>query len=385
MTSDRFIIFTVYPWFQKLLTYHGFTIQATTAKPDLWGGYHHKIKGFDHYNYLLDINRCFSRWPARDIFDRTRSIKMPFRIGSTEAWVPPNDHGATLTDCLVTRAKMIDQDYDCVNIMWSGGIDSTAMLVAFLQLPQRRSNLRVFYMIDSIKENPGFFLRLSQMQEIEMIEIGGRVWLEGNFQGCTVGAGVCDDLTASLDKSFFDKLGYRGLQANWKDYFWNCNPDADFLEFCEHYFRLSGRPIDSLLEARWWFYFSCKLYERQIQFNRDPVHDPTIDFYYDPLLIAYFYHNTHRLIESDRFECYKLELKEFIHAFYPDNHYLKYKEKYNSGNLVALDRKRNILQDSRAIMILDDNTVISTPNLPFLREKDYRSKYHRSLDILFNT
>jgi len=48
-----------------------------------------KIKGFDHYNHLVDINSLFSTHPFGDPVDRTQTVKQPFAFAVPRPWQKP--------------------------------------------------------------------------------------------------------------------------------------------------------------------------------------------------------------------------------------------------------------------------------------------------------
>ena len=50
------IVKTSWPYFQKLLQYHGLEYYPTTERPNWWSGNQQKIKGFSEYNNLLNTN-----------------------------------------------------------------------------------------------------------------------------------------------------------------------------------------------------------------------------------------------------------------------------------------------------------------------------------------
>jgi hypothetical protein len=204
--------------FSKNLEYYNLIISPTYHDPCIWGGDQVKIEGFPEYNFLLDINSCFSSRPGGLVRDRTNSIKFPYMVESSEQWIIPINQ-ISLEDCFAMRVRDIESKFSVVNLFWSGGIDSTSMVVAWLKNANPITKIRILYSLDSIKENTSFFLHLREIKNIELIEMGGVFFYRNLLDGAEVSGGAGDDLTASIDKSFFEKYGWWTLQSPWKTFF----------------------------------------------------------------------------------------------------------------------------------------------------------------------
>jgi asparagine synthetase B (glutamine-hydrolysing) len=146
-----------------------------------------------------------------------------------------------------------------INLMWSGGIDSTCMVNAFLANSRDRAQLRVLYSPYSYYEHPQY-LEFLKSNRIETQDISGDVYRKIHFDGIFVTGDGGDELNASMDESFLEKYGHSVLSQSWKDFFWSRTQDSDFLDFCEIYFSRSQLDIQTVLQARWWFYAKSKLW-----------------------------------------------------------------------------------------------------------------------------
>lgn len=373
---------TTWPYFQKFLSYHGMKFEPTYAHPSIWGGDQQKFPGYKDYNFLTDINLCFSDRPGGLVRDRTGTIRFPFLTQCADDWHIPNQN-PELEQCFFSRVKDIESRHSTVNLLWSGGIDSTAMVVAWLRFTSGQTRVRIFYSIDSIKENVEFFLHLKTVNSIELIEIGGSVFYQNDLDGVEISGGSGDDLTASIDESFYQVHGWRGLHSSWKDFFWKNKPDLDFIDFCEKWFAESGQEITTVLQARWWFYLNKMT---PAGTNRVAVKSHTMaeTFYLDPMFLAHFYHRIESLIPSPFWTSYKISFKNFIFDYFPDQHYRDNKCKENSGGYTVFGSKARLLQRNEEILSLSDGTAVRTDNLPFLSQIEYRNKYGNTLDYLFN-
>jgi hypothetical protein len=377
------ILNATWPYFQKFLVYHGLEITPMFEHAGIWGGDQQKVSGFTDYNFLLDINRCFSNRPGGLVRDITGTVKFPFLTEPGLLWQTPVYNPSSLENCFFERVKQIEQQHQVVNLMWSGGIDSTAMVVAWLQYADQNTHIRIMYSIDSIKENTDFFMHLQTVDRIELVEIGGTVFYNNEFDGVEITGGGGDDITASVDQSFFEKHGWRTLQSKWQDFFWKQHADQNFIDFCERWFSASGREISTVLEARWWMYLNKltpSVTVAKIVKKQNPA---AISFFSDPQLVAYFYYRIDALFPTMSWHSYKQDFKNFIYKYHPDKHYQKNKCKVNSGGYKIFGDKSAILTGQESICVLSNLESIRTDHLPFLSKYEYRKKYGNSLDYLF--
>lgn len=365
-------------YFKKILSYHSV---------DFTGDCQFKVRGFDKHNWLIDVNQCFSTAPSGDIIDRTNTVTHPWKLYQDRPWIVPQANKLTLDQCFEHKVNQLVNTNQNLNLLWSGGIDSTAMLVGFLKHCNNLDQIRVLYSTNSIKENPFFYLLLQKNPKIQLIELGGDTYLNQTLDGLFITADGADDITASLDQSFFDEIGYTGLHKPWQDLFFEKTKNVEFINFCEEYFKLSGRDITTVLESRWWFYTGCKIQKFPRQMNGF-CHDyqPFVIGFYDCYEFEHYaFFNMDLIIPNNNYKSYKQFLKDYIYEYDRNLDYCTQKEKVNSTQVSLYKVKKMILQSSQYIMILSDGTRIRTDNLPFLSEREYRKKYSDSLDYLFNT
>jgi len=374
---------TEWPYFQKLLQYHKFEYEPLSNDSNLWSGGLQKIKGFSDYNFLLDINLCFSSKPSNDVKDRTGQTLMPFKIQSN-LWTLPTSKPQNIEECLDARVLDLISYGKKINLFWSGGIDSTAMLVAFLKRQETHSRLRVIHTINSRKENPYFFLLLAQYPKIELLEVGGDFYMKNILDGLFVHAGAGDNLLASIDQTWWENLGPAKGNQLWKDYLLQKNKSIDFINRCEEFFSRSGRDINTIVEARWWYYLICKFMHSHKSMLLQSSDQQMTSFFDFKLFEDYMYYNTDKIIPGSNYSSYKTFLKDYIFEFDKNKHYNQYKCKENSGQIMLYTIKKHILDDTRPIMWLSDGTRISVDSLPFLTELSYRNKYGNTLNYLFN-
>jgi hypothetical protein len=371
------LIYNTTSYFKNLLTYHDIEFSGESQ---------YRVTGFDRYNSLVDTNACFSTSPSGDIVDRTNTIKMPWNMWVQRPWIVPVEQPGTLDECFQQRVNELLSTGQQLNLFWSGGIDSTSMLVGFLNHCSNLKQIRVLYSTNSIKENPNFFLILEQHPNIEMVEFSGDVYLEQDLDGLFISADGADDITASLDDSFYARVGYQGLQSLWPDYFYKQTGNSDLIDSFDQFCQASGRTIYTILEARWWFYTATKIQKFPSSLSGAlQDHQPLPIGFYDCYVFEhYMFYNLDKIIPNKNYNSYKQFLKDYIYKYDRNTDYQANKQKVTSEQLNLYKNKKQILQNKQYIMLLSDGTRIRTPNLPFLSKKEYRQQYGDKLNYLFN-
>ena len=338
-----------------------------------------RVDGFDRYNNFIDLNAVFSSQPAGDPVDRTSTVTGPFAFAVQRPWQAPTFNG-DLEQVFENRVKTLVDSGENLNLCWSGGIDSTSMVVAFLKHAKNIDQLRVCYCTYTLYENRDFFEFLTKnYPTLEMLDISGDVYLDTVFDGIMVNGHGGDEFTASLDESFFDAVGYEGLNKSWR----SLVTDPALEEFCVEFFALAQRPIETVLEARWWFYAATKT---QIFAPHDSTFTSTAStsaFYDCQEFEDYMWHNTDKIITSDNYASYKQFLKKYIYDFDRNHTHYTLARKSNSRQFTWYNQKKTELLAQQWIAYLEDGTAIRTPNLPFFSEIEYREKYGDSLEYLF--
>lgn len=338
------------------------------------------VKDFDEYNHLIHLNSLFSTFPRGDPVDRTQTIKGPFNFGVLRPWAPPIE-SVSFEQTMHNRVTEFVTTNQQLNLFWSGGIDSTCLVAGFLKNTTHLDQLRVLYTPFSVYENREFFEYLqTNYPTLDMVDISGDVYIDTVFDGIMINGHGGDEFTASLDESFFDTVGHSGLHKPWQDLV----TDPTLQEFCTEYFALAGRPIETVLEARWWFYALTK---SQVYNPQDSMltNATTSAFFDCKQFEDYMWHNTHKIIEGESYNTYKQFMKQYIYSLDRNDSYLTAGKKTNSPQLIWYRDKKLTLLNQYWIALLTDNTVIKTPSLPLFSKLEFDRTYGDSLDYLFNT
>lgn len=340
-----------------------------------------KVPGFADHNKLIDLNALWSTNPRGEPVDRTRTVTSPANYQVLRPWRKPTSC-YSLEQVFEHRVKYYCHQPEKINLFWSGGIDSTSMVVGFLNHCDHVDQLRLIYSPFSVYENRPFmdFLR-KNFPKLEMLDISGDVYLTTHLDGVVVTGHGADEFTGSLDESFVDTVGVDGLHQPWREYI-----DSTLVDFCDEYFALAGRPIDTILEARWWYYAITKSQVFPVTVNsfmNNSTDATDSGFFNCNEFEDYMYFNTDKLI-GNTYTTYKQFLKQYIHNFDHNQDFLHNGRKVNSMQMPLYQNKIMALQNQYWIFKLANNTVIRTKNLPFLSQLEFDAEHGSSLDYLFN-
>jgi len=348
-----------------------------------------RLPDYESHAMIIDINSVFSSDPRYEPVDRTLQTQAPYRTHVTRPWQVPKQQW-TLDLALQRRADQLITTGKKINVFWSGGIDSTTAVTALLQNVPDLSQLRILYSPYSTYEHPGYLDFLKKFSKVEIIDISGERYLTDQFDGIFVTGDSGDELNASIDQSFYEQHGFEGLQTPWKDFFYKKFANHSFIDFCEQHFAASKRPIETVLEARWWFYATCK--QRSILnlrlpwfFNHnDFVPEDLVGFFDCEAYEKYVYWNVSAVIDKKGYQTWKQPLKDYCFAFDSMHEWHVNKSKTHSNQLSSYLAKKTALNDHRWIAVLTDGKRIQTPSLPVLTRLELYSAHAEFLDRIFN-
>jgi uncharacterized protein YeaC (DUF1315 family) len=226
--------------------------------------------------------------------------------------------------------------------------------------------------------------------DIELIDISGDIYLNMVLDGTYVTGHGADELMGSLDKSFFDQGAQTNVLRPWKDFFVEQQLDTDFIDWSTEFFSGAHRPVQNLLHARWWFYTCCKLqYLNTVNSllfgtNQSVDLDNFLAFYDCDIFESWAWHNLDSVIEdSTDYSTWKKCLRRYVYQKWPDDDYLHHTQKVNSIQLVIYRLKKQWLNDTHWIGILETGQVLRTPNLPLFSMKEWQLTYNGRYDYLW--
>jgi hypothetical protein len=350
-----------------------------------------KVKDFNQYNFLVDINSIFSKNPAGFPIDRTGTINHPVKFNIENFWRIPTQQ-YSIDEAVFNIVKKIESLNEKINVFWSGGIDSTFIVNSFLKHLTSVDQLRIIYSPWSYYEHPKYLDFLKKYPSVETVDQSGETYLDLQLDGIYITGNSGDEMHASLDQSFFERYGYDTLFMSWKKFFKQQNSTTEFIEFCEKYFSLSGRPIDTVLEARWWFYAIVKntsfTRESTIPFftsgNSAMPIDKIYSFFNCQEYENYIYWNIDKILPDNNYHCWKQPLKDYCFNFDHLDDWYNTKIKTHSRQFHFYTAKKTILNNARWLFIMSNGTRIFTDNLPFYSSVEFDEKYSNTLDYVLN-
>jgi hypothetical protein len=331
--------------------------------------------GSDQYKKLHQINRCFSSRPWGMQHDISGHVLHPFDIKTKTAYEFCIEL-QTFGDICMNTAQTISNTTDrIIAVFWSGGIDSTAALVALLQTIPRQQ-LVIICNQASIDEFPSFY---EHKIKDRVKVISPRLYSQHYRDFFSVSGDGGDTVWGVLDDSFWQSSSHK-INLPWQDCIdQNVMPDLDFVqEFCTW----SGREIKSWLELRVWFYLCCKWQDkcmRLYQLRRGLSPEDAVPFYDIDRSFQNWTMNNLDIIIGDKWIDYKIPAKEFIFRYHKDADYLKYKSKVNSGYLDSDLVIQSNLQSYHRIAVNEDFVDFTLPSWPFIdyhEIEDFNDEYH---------
>lgn len=378
------------PWTEILSVNHVYMSRLLTSKKLMLGrkSQINLISGFDDYNHLVEINGIFSRRPKGMPYDRTGHVVTPLKIYAGRKW-QPKDAFLDLDKICETRVREIEDHKKIINIMWSGGVDSTTVVNAFIKHGRHRDQIRVLYTPFSQYEHPDY-LGFMRDLDIQTIDISGMTYLENYFDGLFITGDGGDEIYGSIDESFLERYGYDALMQPWQDFFRQALPNTEFLEFCEKYFSWSGQEIKTVLEARWWFYINSKyrcMLNAKLHFWLDyPGFDKNLvlSFFDFDAFDEYSRCRIPQFINRDGYHTWKQDLKSYCESIDGFSAWCREKRKDGSAQLHFYANKKSIFKNLHWIFILDNGRRIFTPNMPLFSIAEFEEIYGDSLDCLWN-
>ena len=347
-----------------------------------------KISGFEQYNYLVDLNLLVDpAWITCPLNDRSLFITSPFNVKIARPWRPPTTT-ITLDQFFETRVREYCQHNVKLNLCWSGGIDSTGVVVAFLKHCSNLSQLRIVYTNMSIIEHPEFFKFLeTNFPQVEKFNIDQRnTALPALLDGIAITGDPCDEMLGCLDPDSDYCYDSSLLDQSWKSIVSTQTKDTKFIDFLEAWFNLSHRPIESILEARWWLFMQTHVQGGVFQNflnlkNMFPNTSADVGFYDCYEFEDYIYHNTHLLRD---FANHKEFLKSYIFAFDHNQDFQEHSRKVRSKQLIEINSKIQTVNDNDWVFLCDNYSVQKTKNLPLLSVKELSDTFGNSVDHYFN-
>lgn len=315
--------------------------------------------GSESYQKLYKINRCFSTNISGMLHDTSNHVPHPFNIKTLSSYQYSEQTKSFGELCLDAAAKISNTTDRDIAVCWSGGIDSTAALVALMQtVPLDR--ITVVCNHASIDEFSSFYEQKIK-NRVNVMTSSDLTQNYSNFYSVTGDGG--DTVWGLIDNSFLANNQHR-MHKPWQDCIdRTVMKDMDFVEeFCSW----SGVDIHSWLNLQIWFHMCCKWQDKCMRpygLMQDLTSKDIVPFYnVDASFQNWSINNLDKII-GDTWQDYKIPAKQFIHQYHQDVDYLKNKSKINS---ITLEQDMaSHYQFYRRIAVAADYSGPRLPSWPF--------------------
>lgn len=291
-------------------------------------------------------------------------------------------------ECMNKRAECIlNKAFNSVKkiyLMWSGGIDSTGVLISFIQAmkPEHKDIINLVFSHNAIKENPNMYEKY----------IDGKfnvIRTDNNFmdvykyivQNGIVVTGDCGDQLFGTDKGIMPNVLYNWFNS-YKDFLKEMYPETNIdylIDIFDNTFNQYNMNITKVHDFVWWMNFACKwdYVAHSLSYLAGTNYNTEIAFYDDKMFEVYALNINHDINVSE-FREYKKDLKRYIYDFNKDKDYYIQKMKYGSSKT---NRNKN---KNMVFSILTENTKIINYNIAELQTMDYFDSLNLVKGILKN-
>jgi hypothetical protein len=329
----------------------------------------------DFQPYLLA-----ARFLKYGIIDRTRSLKMGFDthvLDPIDEVYATNESDGDFSTLCEQRAEQIfaaarDENRP-IDVLWSGGIDSTVALIAILQVASRKRDtdrLRVLLSVESITEYSRFFhqhikeaLRWSPIGfPVSRFLAADSITVTGEHGDLLFGSNECKHFVPNGIAYLGWRTGLPLLLAQRE--FTGAEVDA-LMDYLIPLVDSCPFEVDTLFEFYWWMDFTQKWQTvalriaANIESERTRLFENTRHFFRSiPFQLWALFGRERETMEE--WSQYKMAAKDFIYEFNGDDEYRDYKEKIPSlrhllGNERSFARKQNRAPDSNVSLLMMDD------------------------------
>lgn len=313
------------------------------------------------YKKLHAINRCFSSQPWGVQQDITNHVPHHFNIKTKNEYRYQLETRSFGEICLDVAHKIAEHTDRPLAVYWSGGIDSTAVLVAIMQTVDTH---RLFVVCNqaSINEFPSFYEHKIK-NRVRTISPSDMAQTYSNYFSVSGDGG--DTVWAVMDDSFWER-DHLKIHTPWQDCIdRNIMDDFDFIEeFCSW----SGVDINTWLDLRAWFYLCCKWQDKCMRpywLRQDiTAYDASAFYDFDTSFLGWTMNNLDKMIGA-RWTDYKVPAKQFIYQYHNDNDYLQNKSKVDSIHLNSTLQTKANYMDYMRLAVTEKFTGPKLPSWPF--------------------
>ena len=245
----------------------------------------------------------------------------------------PTNFTPTLEELINLRALELWDIGKPIRVWWSGGIDSTCVIVSLLKTMRLDTDLIVYLSKASVKENPGFYdllvnkkIKLEWHSDENYIYDNDELW---NGQTINVNGNGGDELFLAPPTSMSMEEFFKIKDQNWI----HIMKDRNMLETAEKYIDMCPYKPETCWELLWWFNRSIDdLSTRYIspRYLKDPsVHHLEYPFFYTDYFEKWALSNPYAG-HNGNYLTYKWPMKKYIYDYDKNEEYFHTKQQEGS-------------------------------------------------------
>jgi hypothetical protein len=347
----------------------------------------HALPGVERFSKFFQIFN-----PTVVFIDRTDTIKIPIRAKSIFPMPEFRPMQKTFEEICNERAKELLDRSDRlgaeINVFYSGGIDSTLLLISLLKnaTPEQKMKITVLMSEESIMENPNFYrdhirgkLRTASAAMFPYLLGSKQMLIGGEHNDQLFGSDMVGKLITRFDPSIMHQL------YNRDNFFKFFNEKIDdpavtnfYLDLFERLKDAAPVPVSTHFDFLWWINFSLKwqsVFMRMLSYAA-PRNVAAIDREYIASRYVHFYgtedfqlwsmNNMDKKIK-DKWNTYKWPCKDIIYDYTGDAEYRDNKIKRGSLYFLLLQQDSyNFIDESMKFYKTLDPAEYYNPDNDFI-------------------
>jgi hypothetical protein len=305
------------PFFSKLLNWYGIETGPEIPRDDKKFSFY-TCEGYNDQNMFYQLSKI-CKFGFGDYVDRCNNIKFAWNYYNPTPWKIPEYKGLNFEETMEFRVKeLLSEDIEHYSILYSGGIDSAAVLVAFLKNAEK-DKFSICYTHESIDEYPELFQWLKNnnylLVNVENLEIH-------KLPGKIITGFTADSVWTIIRPHYLEK---NYLKQDWRTVFRLEGAENNLIEFTEKHYSLSGKSSQTFADLLNFYGLNCFWYHgpfAPLAFDKNLGIDQVITFYNSPEFESWSYYKSIENI-PDVYTSYKQEAKDYIFKFAGHEDYRK--------------------------------------------------------------
>jgi hypothetical protein len=280
------------------------------------------------------------------VVDRTKTLSFPFSEYLLDQYIIDDAYREagkniriSFSQAAINQANEFLDSQQPLYVLWSGGIDSTAILVAFLQTGRPLDNVTVILNYSSITEYKLFYEQhIKARFKILVTEEAMLLMSFNKLDGIVISGEQADQLVGSPLSAFIMQrmpAGSLGAKFNYTNFSALCNAKGldeqstrCWYELYSSTFDKAPRPIETMFDLAWWHGFNFKWQKSAIVMYLRIHKDINVQTFYSGLSFQHW--SIHYMPDLTNI---KVEVKDFVYNFTGDKVYHSNKIKHPSSTL----------------------------------------------------